>query len=164
MKTVNEMKLCVPSKSCNEAFARCVVSAFVMSLDPTVNELSDLKTAVSEAVTNCIVHAYPEGIGPVTLTAALYEGGVVRITVTEEGSELVIRVIDTGCGIPAQYRESIFQPFFRVEQSRSRAYGGVGLGLALVWEIAALHGGRVAVEQSDETGTTMAVRLPAGRE
>ena len=50
MKTVNEMKLCVPSKSCNEAFARCVVSAFVMSLDPTVNELSDLKTAVSEAV------------------------------------------------------------------------------------------------------------------
>ena len=53
MKTVNEMKLCVPSKSCNEAFARCVVSAFVMSLDPTVNELSDLKTAVSEAVTNC---------------------------------------------------------------------------------------------------------------
>ena len=45
MKTVNEMKLCVPSKSCNEAFARCVVSAFVMSLDPTVNELSDLKTA-----------------------------------------------------------------------------------------------------------------------
>lgn len=57
MKTVNEMKLCVPSKSCNEAFARCVVSAFVMSLDPTVNELSDLKTAVSEAVTNCIVTA-----------------------------------------------------------------------------------------------------------
>lgn len=91
-------------------------------------------------------------------------GGTVRITVTEEGSELVIRVIDTGCGIPAQYRESIFQPFFRVEQSRSRAYGGVGLGLALVWEIAALHGGRVAAEQSDETGTTMAVRLPAGRE
>lgn len=88
-------------------------------------------------------------------------GGTVRITVTEEGSELVIRVIDTGCGIPAQYRESIFQPFFRVEQSRSRAYGGVGLGLALVWEIAALHGGRVAAEQSDETGTTMAVRLPA---
>ena len=63
MKTVNEMKLCVPSKSCNEAFARCVVSAFVMSLDPTVNELSDLKTAVSEAVTNCIVHAYPGGVG-----------------------------------------------------------------------------------------------------
>ena len=91
-------------------------------------------------------------------------GGTVRITVTEEGSELVIRVIDTGCGIPAQYRESIFQPFFRVEQSRSRAYGGVGLGLALVWEIAALHGGRVTAEQSDETGTTMAVRLPAGRE
>ena len=56
MKTVNEMKLCVPSKSCNEAFARCVVSAFVMSLDPTVNELSDLKTAVSEA---CLLYTSP---------------------------------------------------------------------------------------------------------
>ena len=65
MKTVNEMKLCVPSKSCNEAFARCVVSAFVMSLDPTVNELSDLKTAVSEAVTNCIVHGYRHQSGTI---------------------------------------------------------------------------------------------------
>ena len=65
MKTVNEMKLCVPSKSCNEAFARCVVSAFVMSLDPTVNELSDLTTAVSEAVTNCIVHGYRHQSGTI---------------------------------------------------------------------------------------------------
>ena len=68
MKTVNEMKLCVPSKSCNEAFARCVVSAFVMSLDPTVNELSDLKTAVSEAVTNCIVHGYRHQSGKIYIS------------------------------------------------------------------------------------------------
>ena len=63
MKIINEMKLSFPSKSCNEAFARAAVTAFVMNLDPTVEELSDLKTAVSEAVTNCIVHGYRHGSG-----------------------------------------------------------------------------------------------------
>ena len=58
MKTVNEIKLSFPSKSQNEAFARAAVSAFIAPLDPTVGELSDLKTAVSEAVTNCVVHGY----------------------------------------------------------------------------------------------------------
>ena len=56
-----------------------------MQLDPTVPQLADLKTAVSEAVTNCIVHAYPDGIGPITLTAGLYEGGLVRITISDRG-------------------------------------------------------------------------------
>ena len=88
--------------------------------------------------------------------------GTVRITVTEEEKRLVIRVADTGCGIPEQYRESIFQPFFRVDKSRSRENGGVGLGLSLVWEIAALHGGNVRVEESSEKGTTIAVGLPLG--
>ena len=88
--------------------------------------------------------------------------GTVRIAVTEEENRLVIRVADTGCGIPEQYRESIFQPFFRVDKSRSRENGGVGLGLSLVWEIAALHGGNVRVEESSEKGTTIAVRLPLG--
>ena len=87
-------------------------------------------------------------------------GGKVRITVTDEESRLVIRVADTGCGIPEQYRESIFQPFFRVDKSRSRENGGVGLGLGLVWEIAALHGGEVRVEESSESGTTITVKLP----
>ena len=87
-------------------------------------------------------------------------GGKVRITVTDEESRLVIRVADTGCGIPEQYRESIFQPFFRVDKSRSRENGGVGLGLSLVWEIAALHGGEVRVEESSESGTTITVKLP----
>ena len=86
--------------------------------------------------------------------------GTVRIAVTEEENRLVIRVADTGCGIPEQYRESIFQPFFRVDKSRSRENGGVGLGLSLVWEIAALHGGNVRVEESSEKGTTIAVGLP----
>ena len=86
--------------------------------------------------------------------------GTVCITVTIEEKQLVIRVADTGCGIPEQYRESIFQPFFRVDKSRSRENGGVGLGLSLVWEIATLHGGDVRVEKSSEKGTTIAVKLP----
>ena len=86
--------------------------------------------------------------------------GIVRITVTEEEKRLIIRVSDTGCGVPEQYRESIFQPFFRVDKSRSRENGGVGLGLSLVWEIVTLHSGEVRVEKSSEKGTTIAVKLP----
>ena len=89
-----------------------------------------------------------------------HPGGTVRLTVQEEAAQLVIRVSDTGCGIPEPYRESIFQPFFRVDKSRSREYGGVGLGLSLVWAIVELHGGSVCVEDSSEAGTTIAVQLP----
>ncbi len=89
--------------------------------------------------------------------------GNVRITVADEDSQLVIRVADTGCGIPTKYRESIFQPFFRVDKSRSRENGGVGLGLSLVWEIVTLHGGEVRVEESSEKGTTMAVKFPTDK-
>ena len=89
-----------------------------------------------------------------------HPGGTVRLTVQKEAAHLVIRVSDTGCGIPEPYRESIFQPFFRVDKSRSREYGGVGLGLSLVWAIAELHGGSVCVEDSSEAGTTIAVQLP----
>lgn len=85
----------------------------------------------------------------------------VRISARVEGDRVLLRVHDQGQGIPEQYQTSIFQPFFRVDKSRSRAYGGVGLGLALVWEIAALHGGSIEVEESSERGTTMLVTLPA---
>lgn len=88
--------------------------------------------------------------------------GTVHITITNEKNQPVIRVADTGCGIPEQYRDSIFQPFFRVDKSRSRENGGVGLGLSLVWEIVALHGGEIRVEKSSEKGTTIAVKFPAG--
>ena len=87
-------------------------------------------------------------------------GGSVRVCVTQETEKLLIRVSDTGCGIPEKYQQSIFQPFFRVDKSRSREYGGAGLGLSLVWEIANLHGGSVWVEESSEKGTTIAVELP----
>ena len=89
-------------------------------------------------------------------------GGSVQVTVTQETEKLLIRVSDTGCGIPAEYQQSVFQPFFRIDKSRSREYGGAGLGLSLVWEIANLHGGSVWVEESSDKGTTIAVELPAG--
>ncbi len=92
------------------------------------------------------------------------QGGSVRVSVTQEPEKLLLRVSDTGCGIPEEYQRSIFQPFFRVDKSRSREYGGAGLGLSLVWEIAELHGGSVWVEESSEKGTTIAVGLPAGTE
>ncbi len=86
--------------------------------------------------------------------------GAVRVTLRREKQTAVLRVADTGPGIPADCRESIFQPFFRVDKSRSREMGGVGLGLALVREIAVLHGGSVTVESSSENGTTFVVTLP----
>ena len=84
----------------------------------------------------------------------------MRVTLRQEKQTAVLRVADTGLGIPADCRESIFQPFFRVDKSRSREMGGVGLGLALVREIAVLHGGSVTVESSSENGTTFVVTLP----
>lgn len=87
----------------------------------------------------------------------------VRACISERNGQIFIRVRDNGNGIPEQYRESVFQPFFRVDKSRSREYGGVGLGLALVREIALLHGGRVLAEESTENGTVMLVILPKGK-
>lgn len=89
-------------------------------------------------------------------------GGSVSVSVHKESSDVVVRVSDTGCGIPEEYRESIFQPFFRVDKSRSRQMGGVGLGLALVHEIAVLHGGSVRAEPGNKSGTVFIVTLPAG--
>ena len=87
-------------------------------------------------------------------------GSTVNVSICDNDSHVLLRVEDQGPGIPKQYRESIFQPFFRLDKSRSRAYGGAGLGLALVWEIAALHGGTVEVETSSKNGTTMLATLP----
>ena len=87
-------------------------------------------------------------------------GGSVRVSVTQAPEKLLLRISDTGCGIPREYQRSIFQPFFRIDKSRSREYGGAGLGLSLVWEITDLHGGSVRVEESSENGTVIAVELP----
>ncbi|MBQ2774471.1 MAG: anti-sigma F factor [Clostridia bacterium] len=88
MKAINQMKMTLESRSVNESFARVAVSAFAAQHDPTVEEISDIKTAVSEAVTNCIVHAYPETVGDIYIWVGLYENGMVRV-----------RIKDKGCGI-----------------------------------------------------------------
>ena len=91
-------------------------------------------------------------------------GGSVCVSASRRGEEAVIEIKDTGCGIPEDFRESVFQPFFRVDKSRSRKKGGVGLGLSLVWEIAHLHGGDVRVRESGETGTVIEMTLPISAE
>ena len=85
MKPINQTKITFPSRSSNEAFARGAVAAFVTQLDPTVDELADIKTAVSEAVTNCIVHAYPGAIGSVYITVSIFEDGRVRLRIADKG-------------------------------------------------------------------------------
>lgn len=87
-------------------------------------------------------------------------GGSVRVSVAQEPEKLLIRISDNGYGIPEEYQQSIFQPFFRVDKSRSREYGGAGLGLSLVWEIADIHGGSVRVEESSKNGTVIAAEFP----
>ena len=84
MKSKNEMKLTVDSKSSNESFARVVVSAFVAQLDPTLEELSDIKTAVSEAVTNSIVHGYKDTFGKIYITGNIYDDNTVKITIKDK--------------------------------------------------------------------------------
>ena len=91
-------------------------------------------------------------------------GGSVCAAVSRRGEKAMIEIKDTGCGIPEDFRESVFQPFFRVDKSRSREKGGVGLGLSLVWEIAHLHGGDVRVRESGESGTAIELTLPASEE
>ena len=88
MKSINNFNLKIPSRSANESFARVAVSSFVSQLDPTLEELSDIKTAVSEAVTNSIVHAYKNEIGYIYISVEIYENRSVKI-----------RIRDTGCGI-----------------------------------------------------------------
>ena len=88
MKPINEMKLQIESRSVNEAFARAAVAAFASQLDPNVEEISDIKTAVSEAVTNCIVHAYADKVGVIYIWAGIYENSVFKV-----------KIKDKGCGI-----------------------------------------------------------------
>ena len=89
MKSTNEMKLTMESRSVNEGFARVAVTAFTAQLDPTIEEINDIKTAVSGAVTNCIVHAYPETVGRIYISASIYDNLTVRI-----------KIRDSGVGIP----------------------------------------------------------------
>ena len=85
MKTINEMKLSFESKSINEGFSRVAVASFASALDPTLEELNDIKTAVSEAVTNAIVHGYREKMGKIYITASITDKNIIRIKVRDRG-------------------------------------------------------------------------------
>ena len=85
MKEINRMKLEFISRSANEGFARTAVACFASQLDPTLEELGDIKTAVSEAVTNCIVHAYPDSLGRVVIRARLFADNVLEVQVPDWG-------------------------------------------------------------------------------
>jgi stage II sporulation protein AB (anti-sigma F factor) len=85
MKPINEMRLKIESRSVNEAFGRATVAAFAAQLDPNIEEISDIKTAVSEAVTNCIVHAYPTGYGLITLRCRILKDGMLDIVIKDKG-------------------------------------------------------------------------------
>ena len=114
MKSINKFNMTVLSYSANEYFVRAAVSAFLTQLDPTIEELNDVKTAVSEAVTNCIVHAYKDSIGKIYITAELFDNNSIRI-----------KIRDKGCGI--ENVEQAMQPLFTT-------VGGerAGLGFAVM--------------------------------
>jgi len=85
VKFENYMTLDIPSKSCNEAFARSAVACFASQLDPTLEELGDIRTAVSEAVTNCIVHAYPNDLGIITIRCRILNDNTLDIVIKDRG-------------------------------------------------------------------------------
>ena len=89
MQKLNEFRMIIDSKSVNESFARASVAAFVAQLDPTLDEISDIKMAVSEAVTNCIVHAYPETVGKIYIHTTILEGRRVKISVRDKGCGII---------------------------------------------------------------------------
>ena len=115
MKPINQMKLQFKSLSSNEGFARVAVSSFISSLDPTISEIADIKTAVSEAVTNCIVHAYADSIGVITIHTKIFKD-----------RRIVIIVRDKGCGIESI--EKAMEPLFTTKPQEERS----GLGFSVM--------------------------------
>ena len=133
MKAVNEMNVNFISRSANESFARATVSAFVSQLDPTIDELADIKTAVSEAVTNRIVHAYKDTIGTIYISVKIFESGRVSI-----------KVRDKGCGI--ENINQAMEPLFTTGGSER-----AGLGFAVMQSFM----DKVKVTSKKQKGTTI---------
>ncbi|MBR5314597.1 MAG: anti-sigma F factor [Clostridia bacterium] len=113
-KPTNEFKMQIPSCSVNESFSRKVCSDFLMPLDPNLSDLSDIRTAVSEAVTNCIVHAYKEQSGTIYISGKYFSDRTVHISIK-----------DKGCGIPDV--EKAMEPLFTTDTSGER--GGIGFAI-----------------------------------
>ena len=141
-KAKNEMKLVIPSNSANESFARAAVAAFMAQLDPTIEEMTDVKTAVSEAVTNCIVHAY-RGLpaGMIAVTVRLLPEGVIYI-----------RIADKGCGI-ADIGQAM-TPLYSSAPAEERA----GLGFTVMQNFT----DQLNVTSRPGRGTTVTMRKKLG--
>ena len=141
MKTINEMKCTFPALSVNEAYARTAVTAFAAQLDLTIEEIADIRTAVSEAVTNAIVHGYRGTTGIIELCVKLLEG-----------NEVYIRIKDSGCGIPdvAQAME----PLYTTAAAEERA----GLGFAVMESFM----DKLSVKSRVGRGTTVVMRKRLG--
>jgi stage II sporulation protein AB (anti-sigma F factor) len=133
MKIVNQMKLSFLSRSSNEAFSRAAVAAFILPLDPTIAEVADIKTAVSEAVTNAIVHAYPDTVGTVYIEA--------KIT---EDKRVIVRIRDRGIGIPDI--QKAMEPLYTTSTDER-----AGLGFAVMQSFT----DRVRVKSTVGKGTTV---------
>lgn len=136
MKPCNTMKLQFEGRSVNESFSRTAVAAFVAQLDPTIEELSDIRTAVSEAVTNCIVHGYRNRLGTVYITANILPD-----------NRLTVKIRDTGCGIPDIKRA--MEPMYTTAPEEERA----GLGFAVMQSLM----DKVRVSSREGKGTTIAL-------
>jgi len=136
MKTVNEMKLTIESRSSNESFARVAVTAFVAGLDPTIEEINDIRTCVSEAVTNCIVHAYKENLGKIYITVSLSEDALVTI-----------KIRDRGCGI-ADVKQAMTPLFTTGGDDRS------GMGFTIMGSFM----DKLKVKSVPNRGTTVTMR------
>ena len=133
-KEINEMKLSLPSLSINEGMARAAVAAFCAQADPASCELADVKCAVSEAVTNCIVHAYRDTVGIVYITAKLYSDGAVKITIK-----------DKGCGI--EDVKTARQPLYTTDAEGERS----GMGFTVMESFC----DKVRVASKCKKGTTV---------
>lgn len=133
MNIINETNLSFKSKSTNESFARSAVSAFILCLDPTIAELADIKTAVSEAVTNCIVHAYPDSIGTI----------YINIKITAE-NKIIIKIRDKGVGIPDV--KQAMEPLFTTSNDER-----AGLGFAVMQSFM----DNIKVRSKEGVGTTV---------
>ena len=134
MKIKNEFKLTVDSKSVNESFCRVVVTAFASALDPTIEEITDLKTAVSEAVTNSIVHGYADTCGKIYITGQLLENDVIKIKIKDKGrgiadvSEAMTPLYTTGGSDRAGLGFTVMQSFC----DRVSVTSSLGIGTTVV--------------------------------
>ncbi len=130
------MSLNFTSRSANESFARATIAAFVSQLDPTIGELADIKTAVSEAVTNCIVHAYRDGIGMIYITAKIFENGLISIKIRDKGAgienvkQAMEPLFTTGGGERAGLGFAVMQSFM----DKIRVTSKLGKGTSITLE------------------------------